>query len=165
MAEVRSPQVADPGAVGDEPPVPLGAGVAELPPPGGGSRPEPAARGTTRVSRRVLAAVVAQAAFEVPGVRRVGRRPGAAVGGLLGLRPAVPTVPSAGLELVVDQGRLAGSIELAVQYGVSIGALAQAVRRRVAERARTLVGLELVELDVVVAELVPDRPPPRPQVR
>ncbi|HKE99080.1 MAG TPA: Asp23/Gls24 family envelope stress response protein [Actinomycetes bacterium] len=164
MVEVGVPR--PPGAGVDEPTVPLGGAVAE-PPTAGRARRVVGARGTTRVSRRVLTIVIAQAAREVPGVHWVGRPPAGAVGTLLGRHPAAAAPPSGGLEVAVEGGRVAAGVELAVLYGTSIAAVAQAVRRRAAERLRTLLGLELGELDVTVAELVADQPPPvaLPRVR
>lgn len=90
-------------------------------------------RGTITVTRGVLEQVVQRAAEEEDGVRV--RR------------------PRRGLEVVVDGGSARVSLELAVRFDVVIRDAAEGVQQRVAERLRTICGLEADAVDVSVEEV------------
>jgi uncharacterized alkaline shock family protein YloU len=96
----------------------------------------PAERGATRIADRVVAKIAAYAAREaVDAVPRDGEPPHAMV-----------TVHH-------DTARVRISLEL--DYPADIGGQCGAVRRQVAERVRTLAGMEVPEVTVQVERLHP----------
>ncbi|MFJ9036580.1 hypothetical protein ACIRF8_08310 [Streptomyces sp. NPDC102406] len=98
----------------------------------------PAERGATRIADRVVAKIAAYAARE-------------ALDGV----PDDGAPPHATVAVHHDTARVRISMEL--DYPTDIGARCGAVRRQVAERVRTLVGMEVPEVAVEVERLHPDR--------
>ena len=91
------------------------------------------AEGAITVPDGVLAQIVRRAAEAVDGARV--RR------------------PRRGLEVDVDGGRAAVSLELAVRHGVVLPDLAQAVQERVAAALGTMCGLDVDRVDLAIEEL------------
>ena len=134
------------------------------------TRPAPLAGrtelGRITVADSVVTKIAAQAAAENPDAgaataRMLGRAvPGA---GRLGVRgtdlDALPktTVLVAGRKAYV-------SLEIAVRWSASVAEVTGQVRRHVRDRVRDLAGLEVDEVDIVVADLAMDITPP-PRVR
>ena len=90
-------------------------------------------RGTIRIERDALAALVVTAAELVQGARV--RR------------------PRRGFELVVADGRARVSLELAARYGTVLPELAAAVQRSVGHALSRSAGLEVDAVDVAIEEL------------
>jgi uncharacterized alkaline shock family protein YloU len=98
--------------------------------------------GQATISAEVLATYAADAAREVPGVRRLSGR---AVPGRRGVR-----VESA------DEG-VSVELHLAVDWGSQIPSLGREVQRRVREYLGRMADVELVAVNVVVDEVGPLR--------
>ncbi|MFE7120605.1 Asp23/Gls24 family envelope stress response protein [Streptomyces sp. NPDC057654] len=97
---------------------------------------EPAERGATRIADRVVSKIASQAAREALA--------GPAADG-------AADVPHAAVAVREMTARVRVSVELG--YPSDIGAQCGAVRRRVAERVRTLTGMEVPEVAVTVERL------------
>ncbi|MFE9660652.1 MULTISPECIES: Asp23/Gls24 family envelope stress response protein [unclassified Streptomyces] len=96
---------------------------------------EAAERGATRIADRVIAKIAARAA-----------------------REALGTVPAGGAPhttVEVHQNSARVRVTLELDYPGDLGAQCAAVRRRVAERVRTLAGMEVPEVTVHVERLHP----------
>jgi uncharacterized alkaline shock family protein YloU len=123
------------------------------PPPAVVARAAAPERGTTTVADRVIVAVAARAAAEVPGIGAAGWR-------VLG-RPvdtARPDrVPSVVATIAGDTVAL--RMRLSVQYPTPVRAATERVRRHVAERVGTLTGKTVGVIDITVVSLpVPAAP-------
>ncbi|PSK95861.1 putative alkaline shock family protein YloU [Murinocardiopsis flavida] len=107
---------------------------------------DPAERGTTTVTDRVVAKVAQRAAAEVEGVcERSGR-----LGGLVGAAPGAAAV----------QVRRSGTsvtlrMVIAVRYPAPLRAVAREVRARVRTRVEAHTGLVVRHTDIEVGGLVP----------
>ncbi|MEV8550280.1 hypothetical protein AB0L04_10720 [Streptomyces glaucescens] len=94
----------------------------------------PGERGATRIADRVVAKIAAQAAREAAGPLPSGASP-----------------PHATVAVHHETARVRVHLEL--DYPADIGARCGAVRRRVLDRVRTLVGFEVPEVVVQVERL------------
>ena len=127
--------------------------VAAPPPRAAAARPAAGERGTTTVADRVIVAVAARAAAEVPGIAAAGRR-------VLG--HAVDTARPDRAPWVV--ATIAGDtvalrMRLSVLYPTPVRAATEQVRRNVAERVGTLTGKTVGVIDIRVESLpVPAAP-------
>lgn len=92
------------------------------------------------IGRGVIAELVRSAAFEVPGVSRVGRGGSALRGWLAG--PAV--------RVRVHEDRVAVRLHIVVRPGHAIGPLTAQVRTAVAATVERLLGLHLGSVTVIV---------------
>ncbi|MFJ2027542.1 hypothetical protein ACIODW_27545 [Streptomyces sp. NPDC087897] len=95
-----------------------------------------AERGETRIADRVVAKIAAQAAKEA-----------------VGEPPAEGSSPRATVTVHRDTARVRVSLEL--RYPSDVGRQCGAVRRRVAQRVKTLAGMEVPEVAVQVERLHP----------
>ncbi|MEU6280699.1 hypothetical protein [Streptomyces sp. NPDC047028] len=111
-------------------PVSAQAGAARSP----ADRVAPGERGATRIADRVVAKIAGQAAREA-----------------LAPLPADATGPYANVVLHHDTARVRVHLELG--YPCDIGACCAAVRRRVVERVRELVRMDVPEVAVQVERL------------
>lgn len=104
-------------------------------------------RGSTTVADRVVVAVAARAATEVPGIGRGARR---------GVRlPVGARRPDRGpqVEATVSGETVTLRLQLSVTYPKSVRAVTQEVRRHVADRVGVLTGKRVVSVDVTVVSL------------
>ena len=134
------------------------------------TRPAPLAGrtelGQITVADSVVTKIAAQAAAENPDAgaataRMLGRAvPGA---GRLGVRGTdLDALPKTTVR--VDGRKAYVSLEIAVRWSASVAEVTGQVRRHVRDRVRDLAGLEVDEVDIVVADLAMDITPP-PRVR
>ena len=110
-------------------------------------------RGTTTIADGVVAKVAALAAREVRGVVALGGPAGAGFGGVVErLRGQEYGTAGVGVEV----GRTQTAVDLAVQieYPQPIKEVADQLRQRVSERVTAITGLEVVEVNVQVVDLV-----------
>ena len=122
-------------------------------PPAAPARPPAPERGTTTVADRVIVAVAARAAAEVPGVAAAGRR-------VLG-RPVDTARPDRAPWVVatIAGDTVALRMRLSVLYPTPVRAATEQVRRHVAERVGTLTGKTVGVIDISVESLpVPAAP-------
>jgi uncharacterized alkaline shock family protein YloU len=122
--------------------------------------------GRITVADSVVTKIAAQAAAENPDAgaataRMLGRAvPGA---GHLGVRGTdLDALPKTAVQ--VDGTKAYVSLEIAVRWSASVAEVTGQVRRHVRDRVRDLAGLEVDEVDIVVADLATDITPP-PRVR
>ena len=134
------------------------------------TRPAPLAGrtelGRITVADSVVTKIAAQAAVENPDAgaataRVLGRAvPGA---GRMGVRGTdLDALPKTAVR--VDGSKAYVSLEIAVRWSASVAEVTGQVRRHVRDRLRDLAGLEVDEVDIVVAGLATDITPP-PRVR
>jgi len=116
-------------------------------PPASAARPAASERGTTTVADRVIVAVAARAATEVPGV------------GAAGWRVLGRTVDTARTDRVpwvvatIAGDTVALRMRLSVLYPTPVRAATERVRRHVAERVSTLTGKTVGVVDITVVSL------------
>lgn len=114
----------------------------------------PAERGSTRVAARVVATLARLAAARVPGVRvALGRTTEPRAAG----RAAAATArhDASGSAVAVAGGSTVVELALAAQYGAPMHELAERVRTAVVHDLGRLAGLQDVQVDVVIDDVVP----------
>ncbi len=108
-------------------------------------------RGSTTIQDSVVSKIAGIAAQEVDGIR-MGGGTSQAVSGLLGSITGGSGGGSQtqGVSVEVGQEETAIDLTLTVEYGKSIPQIADAVRRNVANRVESLVGLRVTEVNIAV---------------
>ena len=115
-------------------------------------------RGNTTISPAVVSQVAGIAAQEVEKVQ-MGGGAGAAVGGFLQSVGGTVTGGGSrgnytrGVSVEVGEEEAAIDLTMAVEYGVSIPQVTEAVRRNVINRVENLVGLRVTEVNVTVNDV------------
>jgi len=124
-------------------------------------------RGSTNISDTVVQKIAGIAAQEVEKVQ-VGGGTAAAVTGFLGNVSGAVTgsssgggSPTSGVSVEVGQEEAAVDLTMAIEYGVSIPQITEAVRRNVINRVENLTGLGVTEVNIVVNDV--QLPEERPQ--
>ena len=125
-------------------------------------------RGSTNISDTVVHKIAGIAAQEVEKVQ-VGGGTAAAVTGFLGSVSGAVTgsssgggSPTSGVSVEVGQEEAAVDLTMAIEYGVSIPQITEAVRRNVINRVENLTGLGVTEVNIVVNDV--QFPEERPQL-
>jgi uncharacterized alkaline shock family protein YloU len=113
------------------------------------------ARGITRASGWIVAAIAEAVADATPGVSRVGSSAGRVVDALAAARPAGTGEQSAtgGRAVEVGEQQAAIDLDLVPEYGPSILDVADRVRRNVRAEVAELTGLDVVEVNVRVRDV------------
>jgi uncharacterized alkaline shock family protein YloU len=124
---------------------------------GGQARRSPlrSERGNTIISDAVVSQVAGIAAQEVEKVQ-MGGGAAAAVGGFLQSVTGGSSGGgnySRGVSVEVGEEEAAIDLTMAVEYGVSVPQLAEAVRRNVINRVESLVGLRVTEVNIAVNDV------------
>jgi uncharacterized alkaline shock family protein YloU len=133
----------------------------------GQSSPLQSDRGSTNISDTVVQKIAGIAAQEVEKVQ-VGGGTAAAVTGFLGSVSSAVTgssgggSPTSGVSVEVGNEEAAVDLTMAIEYGVSIPQLTEAVRRNVINRIENLTGLRCTEVNIVVTDV--QFPEERPQL-
>jgi uncharacterized alkaline shock family protein YloU len=110
-------------------------------------------RGTTTIADGVVAKIASLAAREVRGVAALGGGAASALGSMVGrLRGQEHSTPGVGVE--VGQSEAAVDLAVRVLYPEPIKQVADELRDRVIDRIRSLTGLDVVEVNVQVVDLV-----------
>ena len=130
------------------------------------SSPLKTGRGTTAIQDAVVQQVAGIAAQEIEKVQ-MGGGSSAAVGGFLQSVTSGVTGSSSsggnyskGVSVEVGQEEAAVDLTLALEYGVSIPQVTQAVRRNVISKIESLVGLKVTEVNITVSDVqVPEERP------
>ena len=118
-----------------------------------GSSPLQTDRGNTVIQDTVVSKVAGIAAQEVEGIR-MGGGGSQAVTGLLGsITGGSGTSATQGVSVEVGQEEAALDLTLTAEYGKSIPQLTEAVRRNVANRVESLVGLRVTEVNITVQNI------------
>jgi uncharacterized alkaline shock family protein YloU len=117
------------------------------------SSPLQTERGSTSISDSVVSKIAGIASQEVDGVR-MGSGGSQAVSGLLGsITGGSSGSQTQGVSVEVGQEEAAIDLTLTAEYGKSIPQLAEAVRRNVANRVESLVGLRVTEVNITVSNI------------
>ena len=110
-------------------------------------------RGSTSISDSVVSKIAGIASQEVDGVR-MGSGGSQAVSGILGsITGGSGGSQTQGVSVEVGQEEAAVDLTLTAEYGKSIPQLAEAVRRNVANRVESLVGLRVTEVNITVSNI------------
>jgi uncharacterized alkaline shock family protein YloU len=109
-------------------------------------------RGNTSVSDAVISQVAGIAAQEVENVQ-MGGSTAAAVGGFLQSVTGGSANFSRGVSVEAGEEEAAIDLTMAVEYGVSIPQVTEAVRRNVINRVENLVGLRVTEVNITVNDV------------
>ncbi|CAN5673498.1 hypothetical protein BH18ACT11_BH18ACT11_28200 [soil metagenome] len=110
-------------------------------------------RGTTSISDSVVSKIAGIASQEVDGIR-MGSGGSQAVSGIIGsLTGGSSGSQTQGVSVEVGQEEAALDLTLTAEYGKSIPQLAEAVRRNVANRVESLVGLRVTEVNITVSNI------------
>ena len=117
------------------------------------SNPLQTERGSTSISDSVVSKIAGIASQEVDGIR-MGSGGSQAVSGLLGsITGGSSGSQTQGVSVEVGQEEAAIDLTLTAEYGKSIPQLAEAVRRNVANRVESLVGLRVTEVNITVSNI------------
>jgi uncharacterized alkaline shock family protein YloU len=117
------------------------------------SSPLQTERGSTSISDSVVSKIAGIASQEVDGIR-MGSGGSQAVSGLLGsITGGSSGSQTQGVSVEVGQEEAAIDLTLTAEYGKSIPQLAEAVRRNVANRVESLVGLRVTEVNITVSNV------------
>ena len=110
-------------------------------------------RGNTTISDAVVSQVAGIAAQEVEKVQ-MGGGAAAAVGGFLqSVSGGGSASLTRGVSVEVGEEEAAIDLTMAVEYGVSIPQISEAVRRNVINRVESLVGLRVTEVNITVKDV------------
>ena len=117
---------------------------------GTGSGPLQTKRGNTSIADSVVSKIAGIAAQEVDGIR-MGSGASQTASNLLGsITGGSGGSQTQGVSVEVGQEEAAIDLTLTAEYGKSIPQLAEAVRRNVANRVESLVGLRVTEVNITV---------------
>lgn len=136
-------------------PGPDAAGAPVPPPSAPGPDGEPGGR--TSIAEQAVAKVAAIAARAVPGVFTLGTGAGRTLGAVRDAVAGSDSSATAGVNVEVGETEAAVDITLVADYGVPLTGIADAVRAAVYTAVEDLVGLNVVEVNVSIADVhVPD---------
>ncbi|MFZ3415440.1 Asp23/Gls24 family envelope stress response protein [Arthrobacter sp. 3Tela_A] len=130
----------------------------DVPAPPAGTEPG----GRTSIAEQAVAKVAAIAARAVPGVHSLGTGAGRTLGAVRDAVAGSDTTATAGVNVEVGETEAAVDITLVADYGIPLTGLADSVRSAVYSAVEDLVGLNVVEVNVSVADVhVPEALDPR----
>lgn len=134
-------------------PSPAAASPGSSSPAASASSPLKTDLGSTTVADTVVSKIAAMATREVDGVAELGGAFSGAISGVVGrLRGEQHRTQGIGVE--VGQTQAAVDLKLKVLYPASIRQVADSVRQNVDDRITELTGLEVVEVNIEVIDLV-----------
>jgi len=111
-------------------------------------------RGSTSIADSVVSKIAALAAREVEGVADLGGPVSGAVSGLVGRITGGDAPKTAGVGVEVGQTQAAVDLTMKVHYPASIRQVADSVRQNVTDRVESMTGLDVVEVNIAVVDLV-----------
>jgi uncharacterized alkaline shock family protein YloU len=112
--------------------------------------------GSTKIADVVVQKIAGLAAREVPGVRALGGGTSRTIGALRNRIPGAGTSHGQGVTVEVGERQAAVDLDMLVEYGVSIPVLARTVRQNVISSIEEMTGLEVVEVNITVADVYVD---------
>jgi uncharacterized alkaline shock family protein YloU len=110
-------------------------------------------QGQTKISDVVVQKIASLSAREVPGVRELGGGTARTIGALRERIPGAGTSHSQGVTVEVGERQVAVDLDLLIEYGAAIPALARAVRQNVIGAIEGMTGLEVVEVNINVVDV------------
>ncbi|MFE3601082.1 Asp23/Gls24 family envelope stress response protein [Streptomyces sp. NPDC059096] len=117
----------------------------------------PASRGRTTIADGVVEKIAGLAARDVLGVHAMGSGAARTFGAVRDRVPGGGKSVSRGVKAEVGEVQTALDLEIVVDYGVSITAVAAAVRENVVAAVERMTGLEVVEVNIAVSDVkLPD---------
>jgi uncharacterized alkaline shock family protein YloU len=124
-------------------------------------------QGKTTVADAVVAKVAGLAAREVGGVYGFGGSASRAFGAFTERIPGARSSSSQGVSVEVGERQAAIDLVIVVEYGAAVADVARAIRRNVVAAVEQMTGLQVVEVNVNVADLHlvgddDDQPAPAP---
>ena len=129
------------------------------------SSPLSSERGATTISDAVVSKVAGIAALEVEGIE-MGGATSRTVGGFLDSWTGSGGRQARGVSVEVGEQEAAIELSMAVEYPKSIPQISEAVRNNVINRVENLVGLNVVEVNITVNDiLLPEEQPQLEQQR
>ena len=129
------------------------------------SSPLSSERGATTISDAVVSKVAGIAALEVEGIE-MGGATSRTVGGFLDSWTGSGGRQARGVSVEVGEQEAAIELSMAVEYPKSIPQISETVRNNVINRVENLVGLNVVEVNITVNEvLLPQEQPQLDQQR
>ncbi|PWI43564.1 Asp23/Gls24 family envelope stress response protein [Streptomyces sp. ICBB 8177] len=118
---------------------------------------DPALRGRTTIADGVVEKIAGLAARDVVGVHTLGTGFARTLGAVRDRVPGGSRAPVRGVKAEVGEIQTAVDIDIVVDYGLSIADVARAVRENVVAAVERMTGLEVVEVNVAVADVkLPD---------
>ncbi|GAB3170385.1 Asp23/Gls24 family envelope stress response protein [Streptomyces incanus] len=121
---------------------------------GGG---DAATRGRTTIADGVVEKIAGLAARDVLGVYAMGSGLSRTFGAVRDRVPGGSKSVTRGVKAEVGEVQTALDLEIVVDYGVSIGDVARAVRENVIAAVERMTGLEVVEVNIAVSDVkLPD---------
>ncbi|NEC88221.1 Asp23/Gls24 family envelope stress response protein [Streptomyces sp. SID12501] len=131
---------------------------------GGG---DPAGRGRTTIADGVVEKIAGLAARDVLGVHAMGSGLSRTFGVVRDRVPGGASKSvSRGVKAEVGEVQTALDLEIVVEYGVSIGDVARAVRENVIAAVERMTGLEVVEVNIAVTDVkLPEEEEEEPEPR
>lgn len=113
-------------------------------------------QGQTRIADVVVQKIAALATREVPGVRELGGGTSRTIGALRGRIPGAGTSHGQGVTVEVGERQVAVDLDVLIEYGAAIPALARAVRQNVIDAIEGMTGLDVVEVNIAVVDVFLD---------
>lgn len=110
-------------------------------------------RGQTQIADVVVQKIAGLSAREVAGIRDLGGGMSRTMGTLRGRIPGAGTSHGQGVTVEVGERQVAIDLDVLVDYGVAIPALAQSVRQNVMTAIEGMTGLEVVEVNITVNDV------------
>lgn len=149
MAETRTTDTPSTNLAGQT----SGRGLASMDSSGGVVSQLKQTKGKTTIANGVVAKIVGIAAREIEGVKDVvGSGAGATITGLAS-RVTRGDTRAQGVSVEVGERETAASINIIVNYGLSIPLVAEAVRRNIIDRVEAMTGLTVIAVDIAVNDL------------
>jgi uncharacterized alkaline shock family protein YloU len=125
------------------------------------SSPLSSERGATTISDAVVSKVAGIAALEVEGIE-MGGATSRTVGGFLDSWSGSGGHQARGVSVEVGEQEAAIELSMAVEYGKAIPQISEAVRNNVINRVENLVGLNVVEVNITVNDILLPQEQPQP---
>jgi uncharacterized alkaline shock family protein YloU len=121
-----------------------------VPARGGG---DPGSRGKTTIADGVVEKIAGLAARDVVGVHAMGGGLARTFGAVRERVPGASRSVTRGVKAEVGEEQAALDLEIVVEYGVSIGDVARAVRENVISAVERMTELEVVEVNIAVIDV------------
>ena len=109
-------------------------------------------KGTTTIADSVVSKIASLAAKEVDGVESLGGAISSALAGVVG-RIRGDEHKTAGVGVEVGSKQAAVDLSITVRYPAPIPQIAEGVRQNVIDRIESMTGLDVVEVNVAIADL------------
>lgn len=130
---------------------------------GGG---DPGTRGRTTIADGVVEKIAGLAARDVVGVHAMGSGLSRTFGAVRDRVPGGSKAVTRGVKAEVGEVQTALDLEIVVEYGMSIGDVARAVRENVVAAVERMTELEVVEVNIAVSDVkLPDEEDEEPESR